>query len=503
MVSIGLARAAVRRKLQVQPFKKGPDYIDPLWLGAAAGTPCYNLDPFIQNHDELEATWTQNLSGVSLALIEGTMGLHDGLCSDGSDSNAAIACTLDASVLLVVDCRGMHRTVAALINGIQLFDPDVQFAGVVLNRIRSDRHLQKIRTALQDHTDLKLLGSMPDDKSMHIDEHHLGLVPAPEHANAARYIDAVADAVEENCDLDVLFDPCPPPSQQQREVASSLADSVIHKNTASENVATEITGTGNAATALKIGVCRDAAFHFYYQDDLDYLRKSGAELVEISPLTGRFPDSLDGLLIGGGFPERHARLLADNESFRHGLCDAIANGLAVHAECAGLMYLCRSLYLQGKLYPMVGAIDGDVTILEKPPGRGYVQLLPSSGTVARVSEAAMSKTARSDSTPLAVGHAAADVICAHEFHHSQITFDHPPEFAYRVKRGYGIDGQNDGVRVAGIIASYAHFRHTNSTPWINWFLHRVRESLNQQARKLSAPRQSKVQQPLSEIQSRV
>lgn len=427
MVTVGLAREAHRRGLSVQTFKKGPDYIDPLWLRAASGNGCYNLDPWLQQQDELQATFQRHTAAGTLALVEGTMGLHDGLQSDGSDCNAAIAKLLDLQVVLVVDCRGMHRTIAALVNGIQQFDTDVSFAGVILNRVRSTRHGSKVRVALNDHCDIKVLGELPDCADLGIAEKQLGLVPAPEFGRTEQHVEAVADLVASHCDLPVLFDQVLPAQSGGSTVSSASLS-------ASER-------------ALRIGIAKDEAFHFYYQDDLDAFEKRGAELLEISPMRDTLPGDLDGLIIGGGFPERYAADLHKNKTFRHQLRTAIGDGLAVHAECAGLMYLCRSLLLDDSTFDMVGVFAADVKMNEKPLGRGYMKLRRLTDNRG---------------------------IAAHEFHHSSVEFDQAAQFTYAIERGYGIDGEYDGICAGNAHASFAHFRHTRASPWIDTFLHRVK-----------------------------
>jgi cobyrinic acid a,c-diamide synthase len=434
LVSIGLAREAYKRQLSIQPFKKGPDFIDPLWLAFASGRPCYNLDPWFQQTDEIIATYQRQVAGGALGLVEGTMGLHDGLHNDGSDSNAAIARVLGLDVLLVVDCRGMHRTIAALVNGLQQFDPALSFAGVILNRIRSTRHGSKIRAAIKQHCDLAVLGEIPETHSVHIAEKQLGLVPAPEFDDCTDCVESIATLVRDHCDLEHIFSRALP----QSGVA----------------VTPQVAGPAR----LTIGIAKDEAFHFYYQDDLDCLRARGVQLVEFSPMRDPLPEGLDGILIGGGFPERHAVALAQNSACRSALKAAIEAGLAVHAECAGLMYLCKMLRVDGRDFELVGAFDATVTMQEKPVGRGYVVL-----------------------NRLSDGHR----IAAHEFHHSQAQFDSHQHFAYAVERGYGIDGTHDGVIHHNAHASYAHFRHTRQTPWVDEFLSRV-ESGRQPAAVLAA-----------------
>jgi len=428
--SIGLARAAKRRHIAVQTFKKGPDYIDPLWLAVASGTGCYNLDPYIQQDNHWQSTFSGNVESYSMALVEGTMGLHDGLQSDGSDSNASVAKALNLPVILVVDCRGMHRTVAALVNGIQQFDTSVSFAGIVLNRVRSSRHEGKIYTAIQHHTDAKLLGSIPESSDVHIDEKQLGLTPVTECVRTNACIERAADLVTESCDLDSLF----------LDFNTAPVNGRARKDLCSDS---RFSGT---SSGIKIGIARDEAFHFYYQDDLDAFRQKGVELVEVSPLSGSFPEDLDGLIIGGGFPERHAKMLAGNQAFIKGLRRSIDNGLIVHAECAGLMYLCKRLVMEHESFEMVGAIAGDVQMCEKPQGRGYMKLQQGDDT---------------------------SEIRAHEFHHSKITFEKQQKYLFDVLRGHGINGNNDGVQCNNVHASFAHFRQTPEHRWIDKFIKRV------------------------------
>ncbi len=444
MVSMGLARAATRRSTLVQTFKKGPDYIDPLWLKAASHNPCYNLDPFIQNDAELHRTFNANIN--QLVLVEGTMGLHDGLAVDGSDSNAAIANCLNMPVLLVVDCRGMHRTIASLVNGIVQFNPDVAFTGLILNRIRSSRHASKIECALTEYCDVDVIGVVAENDQLHIDERELGLVPAPDHAIANQFIDTVADVLESSCDIDRLL--LPNLSSTTVSADSQFSAAAIHD-----------------LSHISIAIARDEAFHFYYEDDLKELRSRGVQLIEFSPLRDTLPADIDGLLIGGGFPERHVAALSENLACRAAIARAVEDGLPVRAECGGLMYLCQSIEVSNVVWPMVDVIKGAVSMQTRPQGRGYMKLAHKNGPIASAQ--------------------VSDILPAHEFHHSTIAFDTEPEYAFRVSRGHGIDGKHDGVCVHNVIASYAHFRHTESTPWIDWFLDTVQRSKQDSLRTIN------------------
>lgn len=457
MITLSLSRLLAERQLKIQTFKKGPDYIDPQWLAAASGRHCYNLDPYMQTEAEWIKTYQRQAGSCSLALVEGTMGLHDGLATDGSDSNASVALLLDLPVILVVDCRGMHRTVAALINGIVQFNDQVEFAGVVLNRIRSDRHASKIQRALETYTDITLLGSVPEVAELAISEKELGLIPQSSCDSAERKIACSAEMVKRHCDLDFLL------SMAAKQVSTENVTPLPKTNLPGGEWLAVRNGIPKPASEClnpisqpglryKIAIIKDAAFNFYYQDDLDELCDRGADLVEVSALDGCLPNDIDGLIIGGGFPERYAGQLQENAGFRQSVARLIKNGLAVHAECAGLMYLCRDLQVSGQLWDMVGVIDGSVTMHKKPRGRGYM---------------ALSKMEAEQSLPQLAN------LTAHEFHHSQVSFTSPQQFVYRVSRGYGIDGEHDGVAIYNTVATYAHFRHTTNTPWIDWFMERV------------------------------
>jgi len=428
VLSIGLARVALRRQQNIQTFKKGPDYIDPLWLKKASGKSCYNLDPYIQS----EAEWRELFQhhAADMNIVEGTMGLHDGLAVDGSDSNAAIAKALGLPVLLIVDCRGMHRTIAALINGLVQFDSALSFSGVILNRIRSDRHADKICSAVSQYCSLPVLGAIPDTTDMNVDD------PA-----ANDYIDVVADRIESACDLDRLFQP----------------NTTLHAEPQNNSRAVI-----ECKSTLRVGIAMDKAFHFYYEDDLDSLKSRGVELVPFSPLSDALPGDLDGILIGGGFPERHVEQLSANVACREAIVDAVGRGVPIRAECGGLMYLCKSLECGNKAWPMVGIFDGDVCMYEKPQGRGYMKLKRISNGLPFCSNT--------------------NIMSAHEFHHSTITFHSEPDGIFDVLRGYGVNGDIDGLTYRNVIASYAHFRHTNETPWIDWFLDTIQRA-NLESRK--------------------
>ncbi len=441
-LSIGLARALVERGVALQTFKKGPDYIDPQWLGTASGRPCYNLDFYTQSRDEILACFKRRMAGREMALIEGNKGLYDGLDLAGSNSNAAMAVFLSLPVVMVVDCRGMTRGIAPLLQGYQAFDPQVRFCGVILNRVGGSRHERKLREVVEHYTDLPVLGSVQADTQLQIGERHLGLIPSNEEESAERVIDYLAQVVRKSIDLDRLL---------------AIADGA---DTATKPQSTQETLYSAPRTVVKIGYAKDKAFGFYYPDDLERMQEMGVELVPFDTLHDDCLPAVDGLFIGGGFPETSMQALETNADMRRAVADFIEAGGPVYAECGGLMYLTRSLSWQGKQCRMVGVIPADTVMHEKPQGRGYVRL----------------KDRGNGPWPASTQTASSDVIQAHEFHYSTLqNFSGDQDrFAFQVLRGTGIDGQNDGYFYKNLLASYTHMRNVGDNHWVERFVAQVR-----------------------------
>ena len=437
-VSIGLCAALARRQLAVQPFKKGPDYIDPMWLGRAAGS-CHNLDFYTQSREEIRSAFAQRLCGADVGLIEGNKGLYDGLDLDGSNSNAALAALLGAPVLLVIDARGMTRGIAPLILGYQAFDPSIRIGGVILNQLGGSRHEGKLRAVIEHYTDVPVLGAVHRDRELEIRERHLGLVPSNEAEQVDDRIDRIAQAIGKQVNLDKVL---------------ALAQ------TAPSLPAPGRSGSRDGASpSVRIGVARDAAFGFYYPGDLEALQAAGAELVAIDTLKDTALPILDGMFIGGGFPETHMDVLERNEAMRREIRAAVESGLPVYAECGGLMYLARSLAWQGKVRQMVGVIPADVVMHERPQGRGYVRL----------------KETGKGPWPLLDDGGQPAELAAHEFHHSRLeNLGEGCDFAYRVLRGAGIDGVHDGIVYKNVLASYCHLRDVRVNRWTQRFVQHVR-----------------------------
>jgi cobyrinic acid a,c-diamide synthase len=438
-VSLGLCAALAERDHVVQPFKKGPDYIDPMWLGQAAGRPCHNLDFYCMSHEEILTTVGQYSSAADISLIEGNKGLYDGLDLDGSNSNAALATLTHTPVILVLDARGMTRGIAPLILGYQAFDPAVRIAGVILNQLGGSRHEAKLRAVIEHYTDVPVIGGVHRNQALEIDERHLGLIPSNEAAAADKKILEIRDRIKDQVDLDRLLavaghdalDFTPPPP------------------------APEIT-----TAPVRIGIAHDPAFGFYYPNDLVALEQAGAELVTFNTLTAAALPAIDGLFIGGGFPESHMERLEANTALRADIRKAIQDGLPAYAECGGLMYLSRSLSWNGKRAAMVGVIPADTVMHARPQGRGYVRLRETA-----------SAPWPSDEPP--------GEFAAHEFHYSNLeNMSEPLTFAYKVLRGSGVDGRHDGIVVNNLLACYSHMRDTGQHHWAQRFVEFVRRHRN-------------------------
>lgn len=433
-LSIGLCTSLAARGLAVQPFKKGPDYIDPLWLSQAAGRDCVNLDFYTQSRQELDDCFGNAMFGADVGLIEGNKGLFDGLDLDGSNSNAALAKQLGSPVILVLDTQGMTRGVAPLILGYQAFDPQLNIAGVILNKVGGRRHEAKLRAVIEHYTDVPVIGAVQRSPDMHISERHLGLVPSNEAGESLAQIERMGRQVADQVDLQRLMD-LSQPFEGQLDQKSTRA----------------------FAEPVRIGIARDSAFGFYYNDDLDALRAAGADLVFFSPLEDVELPNVDALIFGGGFPETHMSALQENQTLIEQIRRFVESDRAVYAECGGLMYLSRSLTWGAKQSRMAAVIPADVVMHERPQGRGYVRL----------------KT--TDAHPWME---AGREVAAHEFHYSALS--HAPglggdiRYAFKVERGTGVDGQHDGIRYRNLLANYAHMRDTQSNRWASGFVNFVR-----------------------------
>lgn len=437
-VTVGLCAALSAQGMVVQPFKKGPDYIDPMWLAQASGRDCFNLDSYLMTPEQIIDCFTRHLVGSDIGIVEGNKGLYDGLALDGSNSNAALAHLLDLPVVLVLDARGMTRGIAPLILGYQAFDARIRIAGVILNQLGGARHESKLRAVIEHYTDVPVLGAIGHDPRLAVVERHLGLMPNHELDDASQRVRAMGELIGSQVDLSRVM--------QIAASAAPLRPSAL---------AMTATTPTPQPSRVRIGLARDKAFGFYYPDDLLALTQAGAEIVPFDTLHDTCLPEVDGLFIGGGFPEMFMPELQANTALRSSIKTAIEADLPVYAECGGLMYLARTLNWKGEVYNMVGALPADVVMHERPVGRGYVALETSSDAPWRTG---IGQTLR-----------------GHEFHYSSLENVAPElKFAYRVKRGHGVDGERDGIVHRKVLASYAHLRSGAGSDWAAQFVAFVR-----------------------------
>ena len=453
VVSLGLAAAwRLNHGLRVVPFKKGPDYIDAGWLAMAAQHPCYNLDPFLMPSNEMLRSFIRHSWSGDCSLIEGNRGLYDGVDVRGSFSTAELAKLLGAPVVLVVDATKVTRTAAALVLGCQHLDPEVNIAGVILNQVAGKRHEKVLRGAIEQYCHVPVLGVLPKEQHCFFPERHMGLVPPQESGDVFGAMELAAGRMRECLDLDALW--------QAANKAGPLGWPVSPP---------ELAPRSRAGEPVVIGIVRDAAFQFYYPENLEALQENGAILQEISSFEDRPLPPVDALYIGGGFPETHLEILAGNSIFRDSLQREIEEGLPVYAECGGLMFLCREIHHQHGVFPMVGTFPFDVVLERKPQGHGYT-ILECVGDNPYFPKGSSLK--------------------GHEFHYSRIVGDSSPvPFVFRLKKGHGIVAGWDGMCYKGVLASYSHLHAVGNTQWaeamvraaLSYRREKSRESLDRKA----------------------
>lgn len=347
-IATGLMAAFQRRGLKVQGFKVGPDFIDPGFHTAATGRQSRNLDGWMMGREGVLAAFHSAGMDADLCVIEGVMGLFDGLSGDSdSGSTAEIAKWLSAPVVLVIDASAIARSVAALVRGFEDFDPEVNVAAVIANNVAGQSHYRYIESAILKYCRAKPVGYLRTNPQISLPERHLGLITAAESIDELT-LTRLAAAVEESVDLDRLFD-------FSRAATGGDASEEPEPNSPSTSTERSNCSTAGHATRVRIGVARDAAFCFYYQTNLDLLERCGADLVYLSPLRDPLPQGLDGLYFGGGYPEVHASELSANSAAINSVRQFVNDGGPVYAECGGLMYLTLAIVdTAGKIHEMVG-----------------------------------------------------------------------------------------------------------------------------------------------------
>jgi cobyrinic acid a,c-diamide synthase len=434
IASLGLLRAWRNHGQSVAPFKKGPDYIDAAWLALAAGTQCYNLDPFLMSKQVIRKSFAYRAKGAGISLIEGNRGLFDGVDEAGTCSTAELAKWLGAPVVLVLDCTKMTRTAAALVLGCQTLDPEVRLDGVILNHVARSRHETIVRRAIERYTGLPVLGALPRMKKDPLPMRHLGVTPCEEHPEANEALETLGQIVREHVDIRAVG-----------EIASGAGGWDFASEDAPQcpGYGLELPPSGR----LRIGVIRDQAFQFYYPENLEALERAGAALVLINSIHDTRLPEIDALYIGGGFPETQAAGLSANKAMREGIRTAALRGLPIYAECGGLMYLGNRIIWQGQPYPMTGILGWDFVVGNRPAGHGYSIL-----------EVTSPNPFYEEGT----------ILQGHEFHYSRPVPSPGQQsgvLTCRVVRGHGFDGKQDGATVRNVFGTYTHIHALERPDW--------------------------------------
>jgi cobyrinic acid a,c-diamide synthase len=455
ILSIGIIAALLDNGKSVAPFKKGPDYIDAGWLALAAGQPCYNLDLFLTDRFAIKNSYLHNSNKYDFSLIEGNRGLYDGIDVEGKTSTAEIAKLLDLPVVMCLDCTKTTRTVSAALLGCLHFDPEVKIKGVVLNRVAGPRHENILRQSIEYHCGIPVIGAIPKLKTSDFPERHMGLVPTPEHSWAGKSIAAALRTAKKHLDLDKLV-----------KIAESYSGDILEsdlKHPEATYPKAEFSKQKGHAPAPRIGVIRDAAFQFYYQDNLEALEAAGAELVFTSPLTEDTLPKVDALYIGGGFPETHAEELSENQNYREMVKSLADDGMPIYAECGGLMYLGERLEMEGRTYHMAGVFPIVFGLSKRPQGHGY--------TIMRVDQ---ENTFFPQGTELK----------GHEFRYSTIMEwrGSDTDMVFSTERGTGFQNKRDGLSFKNVLATYTH-THALGTP--SWATSLVKNAVLYQQKKLN------------------
>lgn len=447
-ISTGIMSVLRDMGYNVQPFKVGLDFIDPGYHTEVTGRYSRNLDGYLMPEPAVHEVFSHATKGADIAVIEGVRGLYEGLeATSDTGSTAQIAKILKCPVILVINARSITRSAAALVSGYSSFDPEVNIVGVILNNIGSPRHSEKARTAIDTYTGIPVIGEIPRNESMKISMRHLGLVPALEGRRKLDNFDdnlgKIKNIIKEGVDFDKLI---------------SFAGSAEPLPEPVENIFKRKTPGSTA----KIGIALDEAFNFYYQDNLELLELAGAELEYFSPVNDTDLPDVDGLYIGGGYPELFAKELEDNHSMREAIRQASSRGMPIYAECGGLMYLTGEITtgvsgegnyhmasMKGGTFEMVGAFPGKTLMGHKRVVSYNIGRFVKDNVIGK----------------------AGNTFIGHEFHHSEVLgLPEDTTFAIRLDRGTGIRGELDGILVKNTMGAYAHLHAVSYTDFAGSFV---------------------------------
>jgi cobyrinic acid a,c-diamide synthase len=437
LLSVGIVAALRKRGYRIGAFKKGPDYIDAGWLGLAADGVCHNLDPYLFSRQILLNSFAEKSQGAEIAIVEGNRGLFDGVDAQGSFSTAEMSKTLKAPAILIIDTTKMTRTAAAMALGCCALDPSLKLKGIILNRVGGSRQERVVTEAIEHAVSVPVVGCVRKLSLENFPQRHLGLLPLHEHPGALDFIRDAAVVAEQSINLDRLV-----------EIAAEAGELALEEFPLPNRRSDDYSG-------IRIGVIRDSAFQFYYPENLEALSNQGAELVFISALKSEVLPDVHAVYIGGGFPETHAEQLAQNNIFKRSLYEAVERGLPVYAECGGLMYLCRTLRIDERVYPMTGVFQVDTVLERKPQGLGYIQV---------------------EVTGANPFFRKGDRLTGHEFHYSSLGGVLPDRmYSFSVLRGHGMDGHRDGLCRLNALGTYMHLHALGEPRWAGGLLRKAAE----------------------------
>ena len=442
-ISLGLMKALKNSGKKVQPFKVGPDYIDPMYHKYVTGEYSRNLDSYMLDDEQIKYVFKNSSEGKDISIIEGVMGLYDGLGSDiGKHSTAKISKLLKAPVILVLDAKGMGASAAASVLGYKHLDKDVDIVGVIANNVNSERHYRIVKESIEKYCGIEVLGHLPSEEKIKMSSRHLGLLPSDEVGDLEYKIEKIAETMEEYIDINRVFE-----LAESENITSSFELSMFSEDP-------EVRALAEGKT---IAVAYDKAFNFYYPDNMDLLKEIGVTIKTFSPIADAEVPKADLIYIGGGFPEMFAKELEANKSMRKSIKEAYENDVPIYAECGGLMYLGDSLVdFKGNRYSMVGAISGYSQMQKGLKRFGYCVA-----------------TAKEDNLIAYKG----QQICGHEFHSSEFHSD--VEAVFTMQKIVGdevVDEWSGGYYSRNTFATYLHIHFYNNLSIVCYLLSNVKKN---------------------------
>ncbi|HHT9113768.1 MAG: cobyrinate a,c-diamide synthase [Planctomycetes bacterium] len=439
-ITLGLMSALKEKGYKVQGFKAGPDYIDPSHHTAITQKPSRNLDTWLMSRDVCLELYEHALTDSNIAVIEGVMGLYDG-CLDGSElgSTAHLAKILNVPAILVMDAKGMSRSAGAVVLGYKNFDRDVKIQGIILNRVKSERHYNSIKQSIEGNCGIPVLGYLPFREDIALPERHLGLVPSVEQEFSKSTYQKIGNLLSSTVDIDQLI-----------SIASTSDNLPSYKKTVFSGI--------NERFDFRIAVAVDEAFNFYYQDNLDLLELYGIELTYFSPLYDKYlPADIDGLYIGGGFPELYANLLASNTTMKESIRKAHKNGVVIYGECGGMMYLLEHMVdFKNKTHEMCGILKGTTRMENKRQGLGYI-------TVQALHDNILCKKGAT--------------FKGHEFHWSSLHVPEGTPYAYAISKCDDKKSKADGIFAGHVLGSYTHVHFATDPGLAKHFLYTIAKKI--------------------------